>query len=162
MIEKALTQEAETLAHPSTHLARLMRFASSSLMCTAVDQAIAWTLFSTLELSMGEADFLRILVATVVARLVSLSLNYRINLSLVFGEKERERRTFVRFLALATLVLILSSVGVFCAHTFLGAPEWQAKIVVDLTLFFLNYNAQRMWVFAPAEDAGDLVAVQHL
>jgi len=139
-----------------------MRFGTSSLMCTAVDQSIAWMLFSTLDLFMPESDFLRILFASVVARLVSLTLNYSINLRLVFGDDTRDRRTFMRFLALAACVLALSTLGVYFAHTALGAPEWQAKIVVDLCLFFLNYNVQRAWVFRKGDEPQKYAIAEHL
>lgn len=99
---------------------------------------------------MAGNDFLRILIASVVARCVSLSLNFAINNRLVFsggGVDARQWRTFARFLAVAIGILALSSFGVWWAHTALGAPEWQAKIVVDVCLFFLNYSMQRVWVF---------------
>lgn len=128
---------------------RFVRFTSSSLISTAVDQLLAWELFSHLDLIMADSDFWRILIASVVARMVSIAVNFSINSRLVFDgfETDAKRRTFGRFLALATCVLLLSSIGVYLAHTVLDAPEWQAKIVCDLCLFFVNYAGQRAWVF---------------
>lgn len=128
------------------------RFAASSLSCTAVDQVLAWVLFSALRKPMHDVDFLRILVSSVIARCVSLTLNYMLNRRLVFvpdedGKRPRKRESFPRFLALAAVILGLSTLGVFWAHTLLGVEEWQAKLVVDFLLFFLNYYVQRKWVF---------------
>lgn len=137
------------------------RFAGSSLVSTLLDQVVAWTLFDVLRGPLAGQDYLRILLSTLVARVCSVALNYTINARLVFdgkgggqggdatGEKARlpTRQTLPRFVALAALVLLLSSLGVWVAHTRLGLPEGPSKLVVDFALFFLNYTLQRRWVF---------------
>lgn len=130
------------------------RFAASSLTCTAVDQVLAGVLFYALRKPMADIGFVRILVSSVIARCVSLSLNYMLNRRLVFfpddeegTKRPRKRESLPQFLMLAVIILALSTVGVFWAHTYLGVEEWQAKFVVDFLLFFLNYFAQRKWVF---------------
>ena len=128
------------------------RFAASSFTCTLVDQVLAWVLFRVLRQPLADAGFIRILVSSVLARCVSLSINFVLNRRLVFvpdedGRRPRKRESLPKFIALAAIVLMLSSTGVFCAHEYLGAEEWQAKIVVDFALFFLNYYGQRKWVF---------------
>lgn len=103
---------------------------------------------------MADMGFVRILVSSVIARCVSLSLNYMLNRRLVFfpdneegAKRPRKRESLPQFLLLAAIILAMSSTGVFWAHTHLGVEEWQAKLVVDFLLFFLNYFAQRKWVF---------------
>lgn len=128
------------------------RFAASSLTCTAIDQVLAWVLFSALRRPMADLGFLRILVANLVARCVSLSLNYVINHRLVFVAEEgahrrRKRESFPRYVALAAFILSLSTLCVYFAHEYFGVEEWQAKLVADFLLFFLNYQAQQKWVF---------------
>ena len=132
-----------------------LRFMLSSASCSLLDQLLAWLLFAALRRPLGDAGFLRILIANVCARCVSLSLNYALNRRLVFTldvedpewRRSSRRESLPRYLALSALVLALSTVGVFVASTNLGVEEWQAKIVVDVALFFLNYNVQRIWVF---------------
>lgn len=130
------------------------RFAASSLTCTAVDQVLAAALFYALRKPMADMGFVRILVSSVIARCVSLSLNYVLNRRLVFfpedeegTKRPRKRESLPQFLLLAAGILGLSSLGVFLANTYLGVEEWQAKFVVDFLLFFLNYYVQRKWVF---------------
>lgn len=132
--------------------ARFARFACSSLASTAVDQLVAWMLFAALRNYFAGADFLRILLATGIARCVSMACNFAINQCIVFkstsdAPKRRKRESFPRFALLSFCVLSLSSLGVWMAHTGLGVAEWQAKPVVDFVLFFLNYTGQRKWVF---------------
>ena len=132
---------------------RFGRFACSSLASTAVDQLVAWTLFSVLREHFVDADFLRILLASTIARCLSMSLNFFINQKVVFGRRmdepsRRKRESFPRFALLALAVLSLSSLCVWIAHVGMGIPEWQAKPIIDFALFFLNYTGQRKWVFA--------------
>lgn len=144
------TRERDPKARP-----QFLRFMVSSASCSLLDQVLAWILFSVLREPMGGTGFMRILVSNVLARCVSLTLNYVLNHRLVFSididdpewQRSARRESFPRFLALSAIVLALSTLGVFIAHTYFGVAEWKAKIVVDTTLFFLNYNVQRKWVF---------------
>ena len=128
---------------------------ASSFSCSALDQLLAWALFALLRHIFPDKNFLRILIPNVLARCVSLTLNYTLNRRLVFTfdvddpewQRSSRRESLPRFLALSAFILALSTLGVFAAHTLFGTPEWQAKIVVDICLFFLNYRIQRVWVF---------------
>lgn len=132
-----------------------LRFMAASASCSLLDQLLAWFLFASLRPFMEDAGFLRILISNVTARCVSLSLNYALNHRLVFAldvedpeyQRSSRRESLPRFLALSAVVLALSTLGVFIAHTYFGVEEWKAKIAVDVALFFLNYNVQRTWVF---------------
>lgn len=134
---------------------RFLRFMAASASCSTLDQLLAWALFTLLRRPMAGMGFLRILVSNVAARCVSLTLNYTLNHRLVFTvdvddpewQRSARRESLSRFIVLSAVVLALSTLGVYLAHTFLGVEEWQAKIVVDVALFFLNYNVQRKWVF---------------
>lgn len=177
---------------------RFLRFAASSLISTAVDQGLAFVLFHCLDGALFGADYLRIFIATLVARACSVTVNYVINQKRVFAEgagrssvvpaaalsaedadeaagidfddiiegpddavRNRAvevrpmRESLPRFLLLAVAMLLLSSVGVFAAHVALGVNESVAKLAVDFLLFFVNYYAQRAWVFARRERRGD-------
>lgn len=134
---------------------QFLRFMAASATCSLVDQLLAAFLFSVLKNAFTGADFLRILIANVLARCVSLSLNYLINHRLVFSldvddpeyQRSAKRESLPRFIALSAGVLTLSTLGVFAAHSLFDVPESLAKIVIDIALFFLNYNVQRKWVF---------------
>lgn len=134
---------------------RFVRFAGASAMCSALDQLVAWILFSVLKKPMVGLGFLRILTATIVARCISLTLNYALNRRLVFTldvddpewQRAARRESLPRFIALSAGILTLSTLGVYLLNSIFDVQEWLAKIVVDFTLFFLNYNVQRKWVF---------------
>ena len=133
-------------------LRRFLRFTGSSLICTAVDQVLAGVLFLLLRRPMHGTGFLRILVASVIARIVSQTLNYALNHRLVFAssaqaQRPSRRESLPRFLAVATFVLALSTMGVYFLHARFGIAESIAKICVDGALFFVNYYLQHNWVF---------------
>ena len=141
---------------PQRTKASFVRFAATSLACTVVDQVLAALLFSALRRPLSDMGFLRILCSSVLARCVSLSLNFFLNHRLVFaaggdeaggGRKVSRRESLPRFVALASCILLLSTTAVFAANSLLGVEEWQAKLVADSLLFFLNYHGQRLWVF---------------
>lgn len=124
----------------------LVKFSASSLVATAVDQVVAGVLFVVLNGPLAGSDLVRIFVSTVVARVCSVIVNFAINSRRVFAGSDWHR-SLPRFLALAALILALSSLGVWLLHTRLGANESAAKLCVDLALFFLNFSVQRRWVF---------------
>lgn len=152
---KAQARKLKKQEESTSNRPQFLRFMGASASCSLLDQLLAWALFSLLREPMAGLGFLRILVSNVSARCVSLSLNYALNHRLVFTvdiddpewQRSSRRESLPRFIALSAGVLALSTLGVFLAHTFLGVAEWRAKIVVDIALFFLNYNVQRTWVF---------------
>ena len=134
---------------------RFLRFMGASASCSLLDQLLAAALFNALRNIFPDTSFLRIFFANVTARIFSLTLNYSLNHRLVFSldiddpewQRSSRRESLPRFIALSAGILALSTLGVFVAHALLGVPEWKAKIVIDVALFFLNYNIQRKWVF---------------
>ncbi len=87
-------------------------------------------------------------VAVFGARLVSGTANFLINRHVVFHATEpRPRRQFVRYVALAITVVVASYLGIL-ALTGLGVALVAAKIVVDVALYVVSYQVQRLVVFA--------------
>ena len=138
---------------------RFFRFAGTSLICTIFDQLLAGILFIVLREPMRELGFLRIFVASVVARIFSQALNFFLNHRLVFSGGPSEGRAeegglptrcecLPRFLVVATFVLTLSTVIVYVLNRSLGLVESLGKLIADTLLFFVNYYLQHNWVFA--------------
>lgn len=123
------------------------RFLVSSLSSSVVDLAAFALLCVPFQPLFG--DRLYILVATIVARVLSSLCNYLLNYFLVFHSHATHTRsatlyttiTVLKTLASALLVSLL--VGIFPAEV----PELAAKIPVDCLLFFLNYLLQKKFVY---------------
>lgn len=128
-----------------------LRFITSSIASSIIDLGIAWLLIDLLRPMLGEQDYMRILLATVIARVISITVNYLLNKSFVFRKEDRKGSLW-RYLALCGIVILLSSTGVYMLHTFLFVNEKIAKLVCDAVLFLLSFQVQRRWVFAARRE----------
>ncbi|MEC0123279.1 GtrA family protein [Paenibacillus pabuli] len=124
-----------------------LRFISSSVASSVVDLGIAWFLIDFLRPMLAQQDYLRILLATVIARIISIVVNYVLNRHFVF-RKEDSQGSLWRYLTLCGLIILLSSTGVYLFHTIFFVDEKIAKFVCDALLFLLSFQLQRRWVFA--------------
>lgn len=87
-----------------------------------------------------------IIIATIVARLLSSLFNYFVNRHAVF--KEGSKQSFYRYFVLAMGIMLVSAVSVqfLYSNLFQG---WAVllKVAVDSALFVLAFILQRRWVF---------------
>ena len=123
-----------------------LRFSAASLVSTSLDIFLFWLLSMEFR-SLGIPTWA--ILATVLARLASASLNFAINRRQVFQPGGDMRSQVVRYLTVA-LVLMMSSailVQIF-APLVHHAAAVLVKIVVDCALFLINYQVQMRLVFA--------------
>lgn len=145
-------------------LGNFFKFVSSSLICWLLDIILFsvfkhWSFLTSLEL---DTPWLRalsrsvepVLLATVLARIISASLNFYLNRSLVFEIKE-SRGAAWRYLSLCVGVMLVSGVTVSALHNLLGINSTVIKVIVDFLLFFANYRVQKAWVFPQAAGKGE-------
>ena len=123
------------------------RFLSSSIVSAAVDIGIAWFLLDFLRTFL-QSEYLRILTATVIARVISVGFNYLLNRNFVFQDKKSGGKSLIRYLLLCVLIIILSTTGVYGLHIGFRVNEKIGKIICDTLLFILSYQVQQRWVFA--------------
>lgn len=121
------------------------KFTTSSLASTVVDLALfALVVFFLRERLPGSY----ILIATVLARTVSILVNYNLNAKLVFTENEAERKLpFSKYIALAIADMLASALFVIIIVDYLPVYETFAKMFVDSTLFFVGYWIQHKFIF---------------
>lgn len=128
------------------------KFMASSLSCWALDQG----LFNLLNLAVfanGEKKSATlILVSTVIARVVSATVNFLINRKYVFGERGKAGKSFLKYVALCVAIMLLSAGGTWLLSQ-TGMSSTVAKLIVDALLYFLSYRFQERWVFK--EDTPD-------
>lgn len=90
-----------------------------------------------------------LLIATSVAFVVGLAVNYGLNRVLTFGSAAPVRYEVARYLllVLANYLITLAFVGGLTAA---GLPYLAAKTVSTAVLAVANFLAYRSWVFRPA------------
>ncbi len=143
-------------------LGNFFRFMSTSLICFLVDFVLFTLLKRIPALAQLELDtpWLHalsrspeaILLATVIARVCSASLNFILNKSVVFNIKKCKGAVW-RYIVLCVAVMLVSGITVSALHVVTGIESSVIKIFVDLILFVVNYNIQRSWVFSQPKGA---------
>ncbi len=125
------------------------RYSASSVICFLLDYGL-FTLLNAVILS-GLADGVRELIATYGARVVSAVVNFLLNRNLVFRDTSDPCRAAVRYTLLAVAQAAASALLVWGIRALTGSSqlmETVIKIPVDIGLFFLSYQIQKIWVFA--------------
>mgnify|MGYP001948271120 CR=1 FL=1 len=88
-----------------------------------------------------------ITVATIIARIVSLIVNYNINAKIVFKNEEQRNFPFFKYNALAVFEMLVSALLVTMLFDYLQWNETIVKVFVDGSLFFFGYLIQRNYIF---------------
>ena len=139
--------------HIFHRLASFLKFSASSLITSGLD-ILCFTAFN-LWVFAGMGSGTRELAATFSARVISAAANFAINRRMVFGGSGSVKRSALRYTMLSVVQLALSAGLVYAIATLSHASdavESFIKIPVDVALFFLSYQVQRRWVFAPAGE----------
>ena len=135
-------------------LAGFFKFMSASILSFVVD----FSLFALLEMWLLPLfiqpvliGFLRcdliVLLATLIARVISAVVNFKLNERFVFNLKKCKGAP-CRYVLLCIAVAIVSGVTVGALSTvFPQINSTLIKAPVDVTLFLLNYRIQQDWVF---------------
>ncbi|MFC4711434.1 GtrA family protein [Planococcus dechangensis] len=98
------------------------------------------------QLLRDESPEMFIIIATVVARILSSLFNYYINRNKVF--KQGSKQSLLRYYILAAFIMAVSAASVhFLYAEWLGRGEVILKVIVDTILFIFGFVAQRAWVF---------------
>lgn len=133
---------------------RFLKFAASSITCFGID-ITSFTVFVLVFKRYALPQ--HILWATILSRVLSSLANYLINRHFVFANARTNRvyskTTLIKYYSAEAAEMLLSAALVSLVYRWLGAFETVIKIVVDGTLFFLNYPVQQFWVFRRKKQA---------
>lgn len=120
-------------------------FVISGLLSSAIDLAIytilASFVFSSIPYQKG------IFFSTIIARVVSSIFNYCMNKNKVFNSSENVPFSIIKYYSLAFVQMWCSSLLVSTLYGLLRVNSSIIKIFVDLILFFISYQIQRLFVF---------------
>lgn len=124
----------------------IFKYSLSSISSTLLDL----TVFTVLARVLGGWEATGLLIATVVARLLSGNLNFCLNRHWVFQSKNQSKEDAIRYFTLFVLQMFLSFTGVSLLRM-LPIPITMVKAVVDTTLFFFSYTIQKKHIFHSKE-----------
>lgn len=121
----------------------ILKFSLSSLLSSALDIGVFTGLIYILHMSLGY----EILVATILARIISGTFNFVVNKLWVFSSESKTRDESVKYIVLFISIMLCSYLGVILL-SFLAIPIILIKIIVDGSLFILSYQIQSRFIFS--------------
>jgi dolichol-phosphate mannosyltransferase len=105
-----------------------------------------------------KGNSLAIIYGTVLARLISASVNYLLTKNFVFHFKSDAAQTQARsagmFMALSAVQCALSALSVSILNFVLGGNLVGIKVLVDTVLFFVSYKLQHKYIFKDDRKKG--------
>jgi dolichol-phosphate mannosyltransferase len=126
---------------------QIAKFALSSILSAVVDVSMFAFIYGLLK----EDLLFRVIVATVLARIVSSMFNYTLNKTLVFQSKGDVSKSLMFYYILVVLVMLSSALLVYVFDVLIPISPIIIKVVVDGLLFFLSFNIQRRVIFKENE-----------
>ena len=121
----------------------ILKFCASSLLAFIVDYVLALILKA---LTAAWPAALSLNFSVIVARVVSGTVNFTVNRHVVFKGNESLGKAIAKYVALAAVILALN-LALMHLLTGWGASFALAKIIVEVTLFILNFVVQGKFVF---------------
>ncbi len=120
-----------------THVV-LLRFCALSFVTTIIDNLIFYLVFHATGTILG---------AQTVARIVSVSFNYRFVRRAVFFSDRGHNTLLPRYLALVVVNALLSYAGIRVLAALTPMSVILSKIVAETLLFVVNFAIQRAFIF---------------
>ncbi len=115
----------------------ILCFCASSLISFLVD----YGLFCLISAVSGS-----LIVANILARIISGTLNFSLNRKVVFKSQKDVATSAIKYSALAVAILILNTF-ILELLTGMGLAAYVAKIITELALFVLSYFIQHSFIF---------------
>lgn len=124
------------------------KYLVSSLSSSVVD-IVLFSILVKLLITVVPATY--ILVSTIIARIVSMLFNYRINANTVFAGENQKGGAFYRYITLAIIQMFASALLVSQISKVSMVNETIIKVFVDIFLFIISFIIQREFVFVKEE-----------
>lgn len=131
----------------------ILKYILGSLLSFLIDIGI----FTAMQFIVGGkvSKGVNILIATVVARIISSLFNFFYNRNAVFESKENIGKTMGRYYILCVCQMGISYGLVYLLSDVLNASKGITsviKLIVDVCLFLLSFQIQRKWVFSNKKE----------
>lgn len=122
----------------------ILKFCSVSFLSSIIDLGL-FSLFMILFRNLSLSD--KILLSTLIARIISSLFNFCVNKTIVFNSESNTKTTMVKYYTLAVIQMALSYLGVYLLSNLLHINSTAIKLFVDILLFIISFQIQREWVF---------------
>ena len=92
---------------------------------------------------MGKEGY-HIVIANILARVISSSFNYTINKNVVF---KKGSNTLPKYIVLVIIVLMMNSTLLYIFTNIFNIHHALAKLFVEVSLFLFSYKMQQIFIF---------------
>ena len=99
--------------------------------------------------------FLNIIVATILARVISSFINYLLNKDKVFKSSENTKNTIFKYYTLVVIQMLVSALLVDILHKIIPINATFIKVPVEFILFICNYLIQKIFIFKRGHNDKD-------
>ena len=127
-----------------------MDLSSLALMFTAVSVSVSifdiFLFWIFTEYVFTDVPFC-IIWSTILARIISATVNYIVNRQVVFQTNEDRRKSAAQFLVLSIAQCLTSALLVYLLEKISSGNAVGLKVLVDVMLFFVNYKVQKKFIF---------------
>lgn len=89
----------------------------------------------------------KIVIATIIARIISSYINYLLNKNKVFNSNEGKLKTVIKYYILVVFQMLMSAFLVNNLYNILNFNATLIKIPVEFILFICNYLIQKIFIF---------------
>lgn len=121
----------------------IIKFSASSFISFLVD----YVLYSILIILTSGWGASSLWLSNIIARIVSATVNYTINRTLVFKNKNNVAKSILQYVALAVAILIGNTIMLSLLVVQFGINKYVAKICTELFFFGLSWMIQRGIIF---------------
>ena len=123
-----------------------IKYLFSSGICLSLD-LILFTVFNLL--LRDKLGIASIIVATILARIITSIINYFLNRNRVFktDDNKFDVPTFISYILLVITQMIVSACAVTAIYKKVMLNETLIKLGVDIVLFFVNFVVQKYFIF---------------
>lgn len=148
-----IEENATTHFHPIRDSIKIYSVILKFILSSVISFCIDYVLFLVIELIIGSSmeHWLKILIATAGARIVSSLFNFTMNRKTVFESEAPLKKAMPKYYLLCVVQAALSYGMVSGLSAVLGTKDFLTsviKILVDVILFLASFQIQRRWVFA--------------
>ncbi|MFI3200202.1 MAG: GtrA family protein [Eubacteriales bacterium] len=122
----------------------MLKFVGSSCISFLVDISLYSILIYLF--FQGDDTAEDVMIASIMARLISSVVNFTLNYKTVFSSEERLKVAIIKYYTLATTLMLISSFVTGIMVEWSQMPVLM-KLLVDGTLFVLSYSIQKHYIF---------------
>ena len=117
----------------------ILKFSASSYISFLVDYFLFLFLLYSVQVK-------SLILANVLARAVSSTVNFYINNKYVFKNRESILKKYLKYISLVVFILILNTIVLKILTSF-GIKAFLAKIITEILMFIISYNVQKNLIF---------------